>query len=253
MKYRESLKIALILLPMLSCSDDSFIDGFGKSSTGSLESEDVAVDFLETPTTVESITVPIQANAEIQKVESTSSEIQTVDSASGEIKPGPVFADCADEPNRPIVAELYQLPVDTLKLPDYAQLKPIKKICLSALEIKPRRFTEGFPGVANLFEWFSLDMRFAVNVPQAGNWSFMLVADDGANLYIANQKIIDNDGLHAPIGITGSALLKAGMVDFRVSYFQGPRYDMAVELLWKGPNDTEFSYIPKANLRKPLP
>jgi hypothetical protein len=193
------------------------------------------------PTESKYVSAPIWAGVTAGELASTRTEIQR----------NPLFAECANEPNRPIVADLYQLTPDTIRLPDYAQLKSIKKICLGQLDIKVRKFSEGFPGVNQLFEWFSLDMNFIVKVPQDGNWTFKLIADDGANLYIAEQKVIDNDGLHVVLEKTGNVELKAGEANFRVSYFQGPRFDIALELLWKGPNDTAFTYIPRSYLQRP--
>lgn len=165
--------------------------------------------------------------------------------------PKPIFADCATTPDRPIVADLYQLHPDTQVLPDFRKMKAVKKICLAQLDIKTRNFSEGFPGVEKLFEWFALDMRFAVKVPRPGKWEFKLVADDGAILYLDNDKLVDNDGQHETREKTGRSNLTAGVHNFRVSYFQGPRYNIALELYWKGPQDTEFSYIPAANLMRP--
>ena len=50
---------------------------------------------------------------------------------------------------------------------------------------------------------------------------------------------------------TGSVILTADEFDFHVSYFQGPRYSIALELLWKGPNATKFTYMPSATLLRP--
>jgi len=232
----------VVLLMSLSCSDGKFEEGAEVSGLLPPSSDDVVVEAIEVPTEPLDVPAPIMVEAQADEVVTTSTEIQK----------NPLFAECANEPDRPIVADLYQLAPDTARLPDYSQLKAIKKICLSQLDIKVRKFSDGFPGVTNLFEWFSLDMNFIVKVPQDGIWTFKLIADDGANLYIAEQKVVDNDGLHAVMEKTGSAELKAGDVNFHVSYFQGPRFDIALELLWKGPNDTEFSYIPKAYLKRPL-
>ncbi len=165
--------------------------------------------------------------------------------------PKPIFADCEATPDRPIVGDLYQLMPETKALPDFKKMKAIKKVCLAQLDIKTRNFSEGFPGVEKLFEWFSLDMKFAVKVPKAGKWEFKLVADDGAILYIDQTKVVDNDGVHGPQERNGRSQLSAGIHDFRVSYFQGPRYNIALELYWKGPQDSEFTYIPAANLLRP--
>jgi hypothetical protein len=165
--------------------------------------------------------------------------------------PKPIFADCESTPDRPIVGDLYQLTPETRSLPNFKTMKAIKKVCLAQLDIKTRNFSEGFPGVEKLFEWFSLDMHFAVKIPKAGKWEFKLVADDGAILYVDQNKVIDNDGIHGTLEKNGRSQLAEGVHDFRVSYFQGPRYNIALELYWKGPHDSEFTYIPAANLMRP--
>lgn len=226
---------AVLVLLNLSCSEGRFEEGAETSSLFPPEKEDPEVDGMP-------------ANLPEEAVEVADEPLETI---SSEIQKDPLFVECANEPDRPIVADLYQLAPDTALLPDYSQLKAIKKICLAQLDIKVRKFSEGFPGVPNLFEWFSLNTNFVVKVPQDGIWTFKLIADDGANLYINEQKVIDNDGLHPVAERIATADLKAGDFDFRVSYFQGPRFDIALELLWKGPNDIEFTYIPKVNLKRP--
>jgi hypothetical protein len=62
---------------------------------------------------------------------------------------------------------------------------------------------------------------------------------------------VSNDGQHGTREKTGRSHLAAGVHNFRVSYFQGPRYNIALELYWKGPQDTESSYIPTANMTCP--
>jgi hypothetical protein len=231
---------AVVMLMTLGCSEGKFEEGTATSSLLPPASEDLTEQVVETETIDVPVAIPVMTQSE--DVPTTSTDVQK----------NPLFAECANEPDRMIVADLYQLTPDTQKLPDYTLLKSIKKICLSQLDIKVRKFSEGFPGVANLFEWFSLDANFIVKVPLDGVYEFKLIADDGANLYIADQKVIDNDGVHPVQEKSGSANLKTGAVNFRVSYFQGPRFDIALELLWKGPNDTEFTYIPKAYFQRPV-
>lgn len=240
LKLQVSATVMVTLLS-LSCSKGKFEEGTEISGLLPPASEDLTVEE-DIPTTSEDVSSPVPVEVEAKEV----------DTSTTEVPKKPLFADCANEPDRMIVADLYQLAPETQKLPDYAQLKSIKKICLSQLDIKVRKFSDGFPGVANLFEWFSLDMKFIVNVPQEGLWTFKLVADDGANLYIADQIIVNNDGLHPATEKTGAVELKAGDANFHVSYFQGPRFDIALELMWKGPNDTEFTYIPRAFMKRPL-
>lgn len=233
--------LSLALSGLWACSRGNFEKGVVTSDSRPDQSENASVQVSDSPTTPAEAAVPMPASADNEVLETTKAEVPK----------GPLFAECANEPDRPIVADLYELAPNTQKIPDYSQLKSIKKICLSQLDIVSRKFSEGFPGVMNLFEWFSLDMKFQVKIPSAGLWSFKLVSDDGAILYIADQKVIDNDGLHPVQEKLGTADLKAGLQNFHVSYYQGPRFDIALELMWKGPNDAVYTYIPKANLLRP--
>jgi len=163
-----------------------------------------------------------------------------------------LFADCANEPERPLVAQLFHIPVGTRVLPDFEQLTAVKTICMEQLNITSRKFSGGFPGLENLFEWFGLNIRFTVNVPEDAVWKFELAADDGAQLWIDGEQVINHDGIHSATRKSASMYLSAGAHDFNVRYFQGPRYDMGLVLRWK--KDTFlsfFSYIPREFLTRP--
>jgi len=49
-----------------------------------------------------------------------------------------------------------------------------------------------------------------------------LLADDGAKLYLNNELVIDNDGMHGARAVSGSATLTRGVHEIKVEYFQGP-------------------------------
>ena len=70
--------------------------------------------------------------------------------------------------------------------------------------------------------------RFWIEEP--GQYRFSLLSDDGATLRIDNKEIIDNDGTHAPSALSASAHLSRGIHMMRVSYFQGPRFTVALVL-----------------------
>ncbi|HET9238070.1 MAG TPA: PA14 domain-containing protein [Oligoflexus sp.] len=161
-----------------------------------------------------------------------------------------LFTDCEESPEKGIVANLYELPVNTAKLPDFSSLSSLRTVCLSQLNIKDRQFSEGFPGVEGLFEWFALDMQFKVNAPKAGLYEFSLAADDGAILWIDGAEIINNDGLHEVTTRTAKIYLTAGQHSFRVAYYQGPRWRIALELFWKVPGSTTRSYIPASAISR---
>jgi hypothetical protein len=161
-----------------------------------------------------------------------------------------LFTDCEETPDKGIVAQLYELPVDTKQLPDFSGLSALRTVCLSQLNIQDRQFSEGFPGVEGLFEWFALDMRFQVNVPKSGIYEFTMASDDGSILWINDAEIINNDGLHEVASKTAKIYLAAGQHTFRVAYYQGPRWRIALELFWKIPGSTTRAYIPASAISR---
>jgi len=164
----------------------------------------------------------------------------------------PIFDNCEARVDRSITADLYRLPEGTKSLPDFNQMTPLKKVCLKQLDITNRDFTEGFPGVEGLVEWFALQIEFQIQVAQGGSYQFDLASDDGSKLYVNGDMIIDNDGQHSIEEVSGSVNLAPGLHSLRIEYFQGPRYRIALELFWTPPFQAERSYIPFALMsRKP--
>jgi hypothetical protein len=97
-------------------------------------------------------------------------------------------------------------------------------------------FRQGFPGVTKRIEWFAIDYRGKFWISAPGAYRFNMLSDDGAKLYIDDQVIIDNDGLHAPLWKDGFVDLAGGLHRMRVSYFQGPKWAIALVLKVSGPH-----------------
>lgn len=164
---------------------------------------------------------------------------------------GMIFKECNGNPDLPFIADLYQLAPETKELPDFTRLKPIKQICIRQLNITNRDFNEGFPGVEGLIEWFALSIRVKLQVPQNGEYILSLNSDDGSKLYLGNELVINNDGLHPSKSLSATRFLTAGTYDLRIDYFQGPRFHIALELFWQEPAALAKSYIPAAYLKRP--
>lgn len=125
---------------------------------------------------------------------------------------------------------IYHLKENTEKLPRLDRMKPVGMIYTNTLNVWPQAFDEGFPGITERFEWFGIDYtgRFWVEAP--GQYRFSLLSDDGAKLSINDKELIDNDGTHAPSALSASASLSRGVHTIRVSYYQGPRFTVALVL-----------------------
>jgi hypothetical protein len=119
---------------------------------------------------------------------------------------------------------------NTASLPDFTRLKPVGTIYASSLNIPPQDFRQGFPGVTKRFEWFAIDYTGRFWIDKPGAYDFALTSDDGAVLYIDDQLVVDNDGTHPPVKLTGNVELSGGVHRIRVAYFQGPRFHVALVL-----------------------
>jgi hypothetical protein len=165
--------------------------------------------------------------------------------------PPKLFEECADASDRHMVADVYRLNVGTQSVSEMRRRKPVKRVCLAQLNITPRSFREGFPGMGSTNEWFGMDIRFTVNIAETATWELMLLADDGAVLSIDDENVIDNDGIHAPTPVATTVKLEKGLRNFRVRYFQGPGPDLALMLAWKKPGATDYGYLPLSLIGRP--
>jgi hypothetical protein len=126
--------------------------------------------------------------------------------------------------------EIYPLKEDATSLPNFKKLKPIGSIYAPALNLPTRNFIEGFPGVTDRSEHFAIDYHGRFWIAKPGLYRFALESDDGAKLYIDSKTIINNDGIHSPTTKIGAVRLDEGDHTIRVSYFQGPRYQIALRV-----------------------
>ncbi len=118
--------------------------------------------------------------------------------------------------------EVYYIPYGTNKLPNFKNLKPVKEIYTEELNIPPRKFNLGFPGIEERYEWFAIKYSGNFYLDSTTNFFFRLASDDGSKLYIDDTLIINNDGQHSPIIKTGNKKLSEGYHTIKVEYFQGP-------------------------------
>ncbi len=146
---------------------------------------------------------------------------------------------------------VYHIPHNTARLPDFRKLKSVGAIYTSSLNIPPQDFRQGFPGVTKRLEWFAIDYTGRFWIDNPGTYSFVLTSDDGARLYIDEQLIVDNDGQHPPVDETGSVSLSAGIHRIRVSYYQGPRFQVAL-VLQVAPPGEELRVFSTDEFKPPL-
>lgn len=84
----------------------------------------------------------------------------------------------------------------------------------------------------NSGENFAVRYSGYIKIPTDGLYTFYINSDDGADLVIDDNLIVDNDGQHAPVELSGTAVLKAGYHQIKVGFFQaggGKAFDVSIE------------------------
>ena len=151
--------------------------------------------------------------------------------------PVPTFGTTVTD-NAGLRGTIYYLKPNTGILPDsFRRMKPKGTIYTRSLNVPPRAFTEGFPGVTKRFEWFAIDYSGRFWIERGGLYEFALTSDDGSLLFIDEQLLIDNDRIHPALTKAGRLNLDHGVHSIRVSYFQGPRAEVALVLQVRPPGE----------------
>jgi len=133
---------------------------------------------------------------------------------------------------------VYLIPKDSTVLPDFEHdpVERVGEVWTNELNIPPRHWRSGFPGLTERFEWFAIDYSGRFWVANPGRYVFALLSDDGSRLFLDDTPVIDNDCLHSPDLRLAAVQLEGGGHRIRVSYFQGPRDCLALVLAVAGPD-----------------
>jgi hypothetical protein len=141
-------------------------------------------------------------------------------------------------------ADVCFIPETTTSLREVRGCQPFVTFFTDQLDVPPRSFNEGFPGVTTRTEWFAIYYRGSFQVAAGDYYTFRLVSDDGALLYIDGYLVIDNDHQHPPAGKEATLPLGAGRHDLRVEYYQGPRDRIALQLFVTGSDGKQKLFGP---------
>jgi len=77
-----------------------------------------------------------------------------------------------------------------------------------------------------------------IKIDQTGAYTFTLASDDGSQLFIDNELVVDNNGVHGVVAKTGQVNLAAGFHRITVTYFDAGGAAQLV-LNYKGPGVSE--------------
>lgn len=130
-------------------------------------------------------------------------------------------------------------------------------ILFSSVSVPTRKFTSGFDAGGgaklknaageNLVEWFALDytsnMKLA-DTDEEGTYQVATLSDDGSILYLDTgsglMPAVNNDGFTPTRFACGSTITihHGDRIPMRLKYFQGPRDEISVNLMWRKVSDS---------------
>ena len=169
-------------------------------------------------------------------------------------------------PEHGLIGQVYVPGIAIERMPDFGDLTPVYTFITTNLDVPIREYTKGFPTpeMETVVENFAVRFRGVLVVSTPGRYTFWLLSDDGSKLYIDDTPVIDNDGIHGitrnkgrkdlsngvikaqvswhfeghfmDMGRHGSMELAVGTHPFEIQYFQGPKYEIALQWFYQPPN-----------------
>lgn len=112
--------------------------------------------------------------------------------------------------------------------PDFNLMTPVASGTVSTFDITPRLQNDDFGFVFTGF----------INIPSDGVYTFYTNSDDGSNLYIGSDYVVNNDGLHGSQEVYQKVGLKAGKHAITVNYLERGG-DEVLQVLYSGPGITK--------------
>lgn len=153
-------------------------------------------------------------------------------------------ASCAADQVPGLLVRVYDIGQTVPAVPELAEgQKPNEVRVVGTLDLSTERKDFGA-----LESDFATEVVGDLQIEQAGVYAFRLISDDGALLWIDDQLVVDNDGLHGAQPKDGSIHLAAGAHSLHVWHMQGGG-DAQLTLQWKREGgDVDFALIPAAVL-----
>lgn len=140
-------------------------------------------------------------------------------------------------PGHGLIGQVYIFGRKIYMMPNFEGFNSVYTFATSKLDVRVRDFTAGFPTPQkqNIVENFAIRFQGQLAVPTTGTYTFEILSDDGAKLYINGLLVIDNDGIHQPQTKRAHIPLAVGFHRVEIQYFQGPRYKIALQWFYTPP------------------
>ena len=111
------------------------------------------------------------------------------------------------------------------QMPDFKKLSGGKMSVVSMPDLKQVQTTK---------EYYAIQFSGYIKIPVTGVYSFYALSDDGSQLFIDDEQVVDNNGCHGDLEKSGDKALAAGLHKFRLDYFQNGS-GQSLQVYMKGP------------------
>jgi hypothetical protein len=133
-------------------------------------------------------------------------------------------------PAHGLVGHVYDLGGEVTEIPSFNDLgDPVAVVAVDNLSIPSYEFNGALGG---LNEWFGIHFRGSLNITESGEYELCVASGDGAQLYLDEQLIVNNDGVHATKESCEPVFAEPGEYQIDVLYFQGQAGELGLTLSW---------------------
>lgn len=121
-------------------------------------------------------------------------------------------------------------------LPDFDAIEPGQWGVSAAIDLAD---------VQGLTDNFGVTFDGYLHVPETGLYTFYTTSDDGSQLFLDEELVVTNDGLHGAIESGGMVRLEAGLHAIKVTYFEAGG-DQVLSVSYEGPGIDKQVIAPEA-------
>lgn len=103
--------------------------------------------------------------------------------------------------------------------------------------------------LSDVYDYFGFRFHGYILITKQGNYTFHVSSNDGSRLWIDNNLIVDNDGVHGTQEVSGTVNLGVGYHSFRLDYFDEKNAHV-LDVAWNGPGFNRTSIPPAVQYRQ---
>ena len=124
-------------------------------------------------------------------------------------------------------------------------------IAVPNLDIASTQWKSGFTGPSGkVAQWFGIHFRGSLNVTEKGSYTLCVASGDGTQLYLDENLVVDNDGVHDTTEKCETLTIEPGEYQFDLLYFQGAVGELGLRVTW-AKDGGEKAPIPAESLFPP--